>query len=90
MTKKSKIPAFKSIAEEAAFWDTHDLTDFLDELTPVKVKVSRKLSNILPVRLDDQTLSDLENEASGRGVATGTLIRMLVKEQLSRIREAHA
>lgn len=90
MTKKSRIPEFKTIQEEAEFWDTHDFTDFLDELTPVKVKVSRNLAHILPVRFDDQTLTDLETEAIERGVATSTLIRMLVKEQLSRIKQVHA
>ena len=39
MTKaKTKIPKFKSIAEEAAFWDSHDTTEFEQEMKPVKVK----------------------------------------------------
>jgi hypothetical protein len=39
MTKqKSKIPIFKTIQEEAEFWDTHDTMDFIEEFTPVKVK----------------------------------------------------
>ena len=82
MTKYSNIPAFKTIQEEAAFWDTHDFTDFLDEAKPVKVQISPNLSHILPVRFDDQTLNDLEMEANRKGLATGTLIRMLVKERL--------
>jgi len=28
------IPAFRSIEEEADFWDPHDVTDFIDD-TPV-------------------------------------------------------
>lgn len=28
---KSRLPEFKTIQEEAAFWDSHDLTDYLDE-----------------------------------------------------------
>jgi len=32
-----RIPAFHSIEEEAAFWDTHDFTDFLEESWPVEV-----------------------------------------------------
>lgn len=28
---KSRIPHFKTIEEEAEFWDTHDLTEFEDE-----------------------------------------------------------
>jgi YgiT-type zinc finger domain-containing protein len=29
---KPTIPTFKSIEEEAAFWDTHDIADYLDEM----------------------------------------------------------
>jgi len=29
---KSQSPHFKTIEEEAEFWDTHDLTEFEDEL----------------------------------------------------------
>ena len=32
---KSRIPKFRSLTEERAFWQTHSATDFLDELTPV-------------------------------------------------------
>jgi predicted glycoside hydrolase/deacetylase ChbG (UPF0249 family) len=86
MTKKnSRIPTFKSIQEEAEFWDTHSFTDFWDELKPVQVKVSRNLSHITHVRLDDQTLAGLEAEASKKGVATGTLIRMWIKERLAEV-----
>lgn len=39
MTKlKSSIPQFKSTQEEAEFWDTHDVTNYLDEMRPVKVR----------------------------------------------------
>lgn len=35
MTKESKIPDFKTEEEEAEFWDTHSITDYLDELEEV-------------------------------------------------------
>lgn len=38
----SKIPDFKNYEEEANFWDTHDFTEFLDEMTPVKVRFNLK------------------------------------------------
>ena len=34
----SRIPKFRSINEERAFWQTHSATDYWDELTPVKLK----------------------------------------------------
>ena len=80
--KKLRIPAFKNLEEEAEFWDTHDFTDLLDELKPVKMKVSPNLSHITPVRFDDQTFNDLEGQANRKGLATGTLIRMWIKERL--------
>ena len=33
---KSRIPTFKTIEEEAAFWDTHSSEEFAGELTPVE------------------------------------------------------
>jgi hypothetical protein len=33
--KKSKLPKTDSIQELAEFWDTHDLTDFEEELEEV-------------------------------------------------------
>jgi hypothetical protein len=33
---KSRIPTFKSIEEEAAFWGTHSSEEFADELTPLE------------------------------------------------------
>jgi hypothetical protein len=34
--RPSRIPDFQSIEEEAEWWDTHDFTDYLDELRPVR------------------------------------------------------
>jgi hypothetical protein len=30
-TKESKIPKFKSVEEEAKYWDTHSFADYWDE-----------------------------------------------------------
>lgn len=40
MTKKiNKIPKFTSIKDEAKFWDTHDVTDYLSDLKTVNISV---------------------------------------------------
>jgi hypothetical protein len=36
----NRMPDFKSVEEEAEFWDTHNITDFLDEMRPVRVRFS--------------------------------------------------
>ena len=33
---EKRIPVFRTIAEEAAFWDTHDFTDYEDGFHPVE------------------------------------------------------
>src|SRR3990172_2469748 len=36
---KKRIPAFKSIEEEVAFWETHSLADYWDQFEDVKIDV---------------------------------------------------
>ena len=84
---KSRIPVFASREEEAEFWDTHDVTDFLDELTPVTMRAAhplqvRNLSANVQVRFDEETDRKLENQARARRVKKATLIRMWVLERL--------
>ncbi|MBA7520970.1 hypothetical protein ES705_13070 [subsurface metagenome] len=40
-----KIPRFKSVEEEAEFWDTHDTEEFADEFEPVEVKFAYPLKH---------------------------------------------
>ena len=81
-TKKSRIPKFKNIQEEAEFWDTHDTTDYEDEFKPVKVKFAKNLSQGITVRFDKTTLANLRSQARQKGVGPTTLIRMWVLEHL--------
>ena len=78
----SRIPGFASREEEAEFWDTHDITDFLDELTPVRVRFAKKLSEELAVRFDLATLAALRRAAKQRGMAPATLVLLWVLERL--------
>jgi hypothetical protein len=78
----SRIPRFTSREEEAAWWDTHDFTDYLDELKPVRVRFAKNLSQGLTVRLDPDTMRALREQAKRRGIGPTTLIRMWVMERL--------
>lgn len=88
MTKKvSKIPKFNSIAEEAEFWDTHDFTEFADELTPVKMKVTlgQPKEETLTVRLQGKLKARLSHLANEMGVNTSTLARMWIVEKMKQL-----
>ncbi len=75
-TGKSRILNFASREEEAEFWDTHAFTDYLDELTPVKVRITKPLTSKVEVRFDEESDRELEILASERGMKKSTLIRM--------------
>lgn len=83
MTEKAaRIPTFSSREEEAAFWDTHDTTDYEDEFTPVKARFAKNLSQPLTIRLDPETLAELREQAHEKGIGPTTLARMWLLERL--------
>jgi len=80
--EKSRIPVFANRQEEADFWDTHDITDYLDELKPVKVKFAKNLSQGITIRFDAETLEELREQAHSKGMGPTTLARMWILERL--------
>jgi hypothetical protein len=85
--RRSRIPEFASIEEEAAWWDTHDLADYWDEFTPVQVRFAENLSGKilsrgLTIRFDDESLAELRRRAREKGVGPTTLARMWILERL--------
>jgi CopG antitoxin of type II toxin-antitoxin system len=87
---KSRIPSFRSIEEEAAFWDSHSSEDFADELISVEdVKfVTTRSKRALTVRVDEDTFEELDREAREKGIGPSTLARMLILEHLQARRRA--
>jgi hypothetical protein len=83
--QESRIPDFASHEEEAAFWDTHDITDYLDEFKVVDrrdVLVEDNLSTGITVRLTPALLRQLRTRAKRKGVGPSTLARMWILEHL--------
>jgi hypothetical protein len=85
--KKSKIPKFKSITEEAAFWDTHSFAAHWDEFEPVDVVVelSKPKEETLVLRVNKDVKKQLEQKAKDKGVTISTLARILLTEKLRTI-----
>ena len=79
---KSRIPEFAGVQEEAEWWDSHDITDYLDELKPVKVRFTQNLSEGITIRFDEQTLGELRRRAQEKGIGPTTLARMWILERL--------
>jgi glutathione S-transferase len=83
-----KIPAFNNIEEEAEFWDTHDITDYLDELEPANLVIGGELAERLTVRLEQADREELARRAALKGLGPSTLARMWLKERLQQEQEA--
>jgi hypothetical protein len=82
----SKIPQTDSVAELARFWDTHDLTEFADELEEVKSPVfERESENVLRVSLPPREAAALHRAAESRGVEDTDLVREWLSEKLHAI-----
>lgn len=89
--KPQTVPKFKSIEEEANFWDTHSTEDFPDYWKPApEVKFSKNLKSIyqkvVPIRLDEQTKKAIEKVAREKGIGISTTARMLIRERLSELK----
>ena len=90
MTKVKRIPRFRSIAEEARFWDTHDVTDYLSEMKEVKVTFdpSAPKEEILTIRIQSGLKRRLEKMAKSYGINLSTLARILFIDKVRETKDS--
>ena len=81
--KKSKLPKTDSIQKLAEFWDTHDLTDFEDELQEVPKPIFVRGSAI-KVPLESRDIAAVERLARSKGVSREQLVRSWVLQRIAR------
>lgn len=79
--KKSKLPKTDSIQELADFWDTHDVTDFEDELEEV-AEPQFVRSTAIRVPLQSGEVEAVEQMAEAKGMSRESLIRDWVLQKL--------
>ena len=71
----AKLPKTDSINELASFWDTHDVTDFDDQLEEVTESVFERNGTVFHVPLTNEQARALEALAQSRGIEASSLIR---------------
>lgn len=88
--QKSKIPTFKNRQELAQFWDTHDVADYVDELTPVNLTfdLGKPKEETVMFRLDTGVKQYLTHLARNKGLSTSSLLRMWIMEKFNQINHA--
>jgi hypothetical protein len=88
------VPTFKSLEEEANFWDTHDTTEYaledLEESIEVaghlKARVEKRRAERLAtlLKLEPKQLRAAQKIAQRKGIPSEVLIKMWIDEGLRR------
>lgn len=81
--RNQRIPETDSIEELAAFWDTHDLTGFEDQLEEVTEPIFvRGKPSIVEISLKPSEVQTLRRIARSAGIEETTLLRQWILEKL--------
>ncbi|MCE7983814.1 MAG: hypothetical protein DYG89_21780 [Caldilinea sp. CFX5] len=80
--KQTRLPQTDSIEELAKFWDTHDVTDFEDELEEVTEPVFARRGTTVAIDLPAKEFAALQRLAQEEQVDYTTLMRTWVLEKL--------
>ena len=76
-----KIPQTDSIGALAQFWDTHDLTDFEEQLEEVSELVFEQ-ETVVKIHLHQKEIEAVKQMAKSKGVGFADLIREWVLEKV--------
>ena len=85
MSKQQKpVPNFKSDAEERAFWETHDTTDYIDWKNAEHTRFAnlKPTSKSISLRLPVDLLERIKIAANKRDVPYQSLIKVWLSEKI--------
>lgn len=84
MNNRKKIPEFKSEAEERAFWESHDSSEYIDwDKAQAASFPNLKLSTkTISLRLPEGLLDRIKIEANKRDVPYQSLIKTWLSEDV--------
>ncbi len=81
--RRQRLPNTDSIEELAKFWDSHDLTDFEEDLEEVSEPVfARTKGTSLRIELQPTEAQCLKKIARSKGIKDTTLLRQWILERL--------
>lgn len=84
MTERKPIPEFRSEAEERAFWESVDTTEYLDWSKAEKARLPnlKPSSTSISLRLPNSLLERVKIAANKRDVPYQSLIKLWLSEKL--------
>ncbi|MCL4870623.1 MAG: BrnA antitoxin family protein [Anaerolineae bacterium] len=87
---KKHIPEFKTIRDEAVFWDTHDISDYLDEMEIVSGNYqprSGETKTVMTIRVAPSLKEQIETIARSYDIPASSLVRMWIVEKIRLLHE---
>ena len=66
------------------FWDTHDLTDYLDQTEEVKASINIR-ERSFQIEIEPSLIAEIRRLARKRGINTAELTNELLRKQLSSV-----
>jgi predicted DNA binding CopG/RHH family protein len=88
MTKRRKaVPRFASEAEERAFWETHDSTEFVDwsKAESAVLPSLKPTTQTISLRLPRHLLDAIKTAANARDVPYQSLIKVWLQERIEHV-----
>ena len=85
MTKPKPIKPFKTLDEEAKFWDTHELSEvFINPKKPLEQLplLESEKEEVITLRIQKSVKTNIEQIARLKGINPSTLARMWLIERL--------
>jgi len=79
-----KIPKFKTDEEAARFWETHSFEEYHRDTKETEIKFVKKPKKTIAIRLDPDDIKSVETIAQRKGLSYTSLLRMWIKEHLSK------
>jgi predicted DNA binding CopG/RHH family protein len=88
MSKLKKIPKFKTEAEERAFWEKHDSSDYLDwrQADAVSMPNLKPSTKTISLRLPETLLDRIKIEANKRDMPYQSLIKAWLMKDIDQDR----
>ncbi len=76
----AKLPNFKTLNEEAEFWESHSLTEYLDELEDVQFEIELSPEDsYLTIQVTPALIKTLRDVAKSRGLSIRDLLKQWVE-----------
>jgi len=79
-----KLPKFRTQEEAAKYWETHSFEDYRKDTKNGEIVFIKKAKETVAIRLDPDDIKSVEKIAERKGLSYTSLLRMWIKEHLSR------